>query len=106
MSSCSCADRHRSRTAHASLVSEITGLLAGKGPKPGKPEPLLEPLSDSELRVLRYLPTNLTAPEIASEVYLSASTVRTHIHHVYAKLVALGCTAEPKPSSGPVPSAS
>ncbi len=70
MSSCSCADRHRSRTAHASLVSEITGLLAGKGPEPGKPEPLLEPLSDSELRVLRYLPTNLTAPEIASEVYL------------------------------------
>jgi tetratricopeptide (TPR) repeat protein len=30
-------DRHRPRTAHASLVSEITSLLTGKGPMPGKP---------------------------------------------------------------------
>jgi LuxR family transcriptional regulator, maltose regulon positive regulatory protein len=29
--------------------------------------PLAEPLSGSEIRVLRYLPTNLTAPEIARE---------------------------------------
>jgi hypothetical protein len=27
----------------------------------------MEPLSESELRVLRYLPTNLTGPEIAGE---------------------------------------
>jgi LuxR family maltose regulon positive regulatory protein len=82
-------ERHRrQRTAHASLLSEITSLLAGKAPvaTPGKPEPLLEPLSESEIRVLRYLPTNLSAPEIASELYLGVSTVKTHIHHVYAKL--------------------
>ena len=32
-------------------------------------------LSPSELRVLRYLPTNLTRPEIALELYISINTV-------------------------------
>jgi LuxR family maltose regulon positive regulatory protein len=49
-------------------------------------EPLAEPLSESEIRVLRYLPTNLSAPEIAAELYLSVSTIKTHIQHVYGKL--------------------
>ena len=49
-------------------------------------EPAQEALSDSELRVLRYLPTNLTVPEIAAELYVSPHTVKTHIRHVYAKL--------------------
>jgi len=45
-----------------------------------------EPLTDSETRVLRYLPTHLTAPEIAAELWLSVNTVNTHMRHVYAKL--------------------
>ena len=53
---------------------------------PSRPEPLPEPLSDSEIRVLRYLPTNLSGPEIAGELYVSHNTVRTHIRHLYAKL--------------------
>jgi len=52
---------------------------------PRLPEPLLEPLSESEIRVLRYLPTNLTTPEIARELSVSANTVKTHVRHVYAK---------------------
>ena len=43
-------------------------------------------LSPTELRVLRYLPTNLTRHEIASELYLSVNTVNTHIRNVYSKL--------------------
>jgi LuxR family maltose regulon positive regulatory protein len=43
-------------------------------------------LSESELRVLRYLPSNLTAPEIAAELYVSTSTVKTHTRHIYDKL--------------------
>ena len=50
-----------------------------------RPEPLLEPLSDSEVRVLRYLPTNLTTPEIARELTVSPNTIRTHVRHMYAK---------------------
>jgi DNA-binding CsgD family transcriptional regulator len=45
-----------------------------------------ESLTDSEIRVLRYLPTHLTAPEIAAQLYLSVHTVTTHMRHIYAKL--------------------
>ena len=53
---------------------------------PAAPRPPLEPLRDSEIRVLRYLPTNLTAPEIASELYVSRNTVKTHMRNLYTKL--------------------
>jgi LuxR family maltose regulon positive regulatory protein len=81
-------DRHtRHSTAHAALVAEIRGLLSGtQPPLPARPQPLLEALSDSEVRVLRYLPTNLTAPEIAGQLCLSVNTVRTHVRHIYDKL--------------------
>ena len=61
-------ERHaRQRTAHASLLTQIRSLLAGRAPAPAAagPQRPLEPLRDSELRVLRYLPSDLTAPEIA-----------------------------------------
>jgi LuxR family transcriptional regulator, maltose regulon positive regulatory protein len=81
-------DRHvRHTTAHASLLADVRGLLSGTRPSsPARPQPLLEALSGSELRVLRYLPTNLKAPEIARELYVSPNTVRTQIGHLYAKL--------------------
>ena len=47
---------------------------------------LLEPLSESEIRVLRYLPTNLSRGEIASELYVSVNTVKTHMSRLFAKL--------------------
>jgi len=81
-------ERHaRHGTAHAALIAEILSLLAGRKPaQPAGPQPPLEPLSSSEIRVLRYLPTNLTMPEIAGELYVSHNTVRTHMRHLYAKL--------------------
>ena len=81
-------ERHAGhRTAHAALIAEIRSLLAGTrtAPPPARPMPP-EPLSESEFRVLRYLPTNLTAPEIARELSISPNTAKTHIRHVYAKL--------------------
>jgi len=45
-----------------------------------------EQLTDSETRILRYLPTHLTAHEIADELFLSVNTVGTHTRHLYAKL--------------------
>ena len=79
--------RHaRQRTAHAALTADILSLLAGRTPAPPPAGPPLEPLSDSEIRVLRYLPTNLTGPEIAGELYVSANTVKTHLRTLYAKL--------------------
>ena len=35
---------------------------------------------------MRYLPSNLKAPEIAAELFVSTNTVRTHMRHIYAKL--------------------
>ena len=48
--------------------------------------PLRDELSEAELRVLRYLPGNLRAPEIAAELFVSTNTVRTHLRHIYSKL--------------------
>jgi LuxR family maltose regulon positive regulatory protein len=81
-------DRHaRHSTAHPALLAKIRDLISGtKLPPRARPRPLLSALSETELRVLRYLPTNLTGPEIARELYVSPNTVRTHIKNLYAKL--------------------
>jgi LuxR family maltose regulon positive regulatory protein len=78
----------RFHTTHGSLIFEILNLLAGtrRAPALNQPERLAEPLSESELRVLRYLPTNLSNKEIASELYVPVNTVKAHIKHLYAKL--------------------
>jgi LuxR family maltose regulon positive regulatory protein len=81
------ARQARQGTAHAALIAEILGLLSENTPAPSaRQRPLLDPLSKSELRVLRYLPTHLSAPEIAGELYVSPTTVKTHLRNLYAKL--------------------
>jgi LuxR family transcriptional regulator, maltose regulon positive regulatory protein len=47
---------------------------------------LIEPLSERELDVLRLLGTDLDGPDIARELIVSLSTVRTHTQNIYAKL--------------------
>lgn len=49
-------------------------------------EPVLEPLTGRELDVLRLLQSSLNLTEIASELYLSRNTVKTHAQAVYRKL--------------------
>jgi LuxR family transcriptional regulator, maltose regulon positive regulatory protein len=79
-------ERHRGhRTTHATLLATILDMLGGGCPEP-EVQPLREPLSDAELRVVRHLPSNLKATEIASELWVSPNTVRTHLRHIYAKL--------------------
>jgi LuxR family maltose regulon positive regulatory protein len=78
----------RHGTAHAALLADIVDLLPGTSARPTDPEPLpqSDALSPSELRVLGYLPTNLTRLEIAQALHVSINTVNTHIRNVYAKL--------------------
>jgi DNA-binding NarL/FixJ family response regulator len=69
--------------------TEIRDLLAAtsrQAPFAAPPQAPLEPLRGSELRVLRYLATHLTAAEIASELCVSVNTVKTHMRNLYAKL--------------------
>ena len=49
-------------------------------------QPLVEPLSERELDVLRLLGTDLDGPEIARELMVSLNTMRTHTKNIYAKL--------------------
>ena len=88
--------RHpRHRTAHGAFLAEILDVLSGGSPAagarpervvPGDPGAPFEALSEVELRVLRLLPSNLTAPEIGGELYVSTNTVKTHMRHIYSKL--------------------
>jgi DNA-binding NarL/FixJ family response regulator len=103
----------RQRTAHPALIRKIISVLGGRTPAPpaaglpapppaglpaappaglpappaaARPEHLPEPLSQAEARVLRFLQTSLSAPEIAHELYVSVNTVRTYMRHLYVKL--------------------
>jgi LuxR family maltose regulon positive regulatory protein len=80
----------RHETAHAALLTDILDVMHGSSIPPANEYSLaaIEQLSPSELRVLRYLPTNLSRPEIASELSVSVNTVNTHIRNIYAKLQA------------------
>jgi LuxR family maltose regulon positive regulatory protein len=91
-------ERHRHRTAnrsaHPVLIAQILDLLRptrsmpprGSHARSARSQGLTERLTDSEARVLRYLPTHLTAHEIANELFVSVNTVSTHTRHLYAKL--------------------
>jgi LuxR family maltose regulon positive regulatory protein len=52
--------------------------------------PLVDPLTERERTVLRYLASTLSNAEIAAELYVSLSTVKTHQRAVYRKLGASG----------------
>jgi LuxR family transcriptional regulator, maltose regulon positive regulatory protein len=82
-------DLPRHETAHTALLGDILDVLRGSS-LPARDDTLLaaEELSPTELRVLRYLPTNLSRPEIAGELSVSVNTVNTHIRNIYAKLQA------------------
>ena len=81
----------RHETAHAPLLADILDVMHGASPaasdQHASPQPEdFEDLSPGELRVLRYLPTNLSRLEIARDLSVSLNTVSTHIRSIYAKL--------------------
>jgi LuxR family transcriptional regulator, maltose regulon positive regulatory protein len=80
----------RHETAHVALLTDILDVLHGSPlTAPDRAvSPLAAALSPTELRVLRYLPTNLSRGEIASELSVSVNTVNTHVRNIYAKLQA------------------
>ncbi len=80
----------RHESAHAALLADILDVVHGSSPaaQGQRPSPQADELSPTELRVLRYLPTNLSRPEIASELSVSVNTVNTHVRNIYAKLQA------------------
>jgi LuxR family transcriptional regulator, maltose regulon positive regulatory protein len=73
-------------TAHAAYLKTLLDQLAGIEPATDAADELPEPLSERELAVMRFLPTNLSASEIGNELFVSVHTVKTHMRKLYAKL--------------------
>jgi LuxR family maltose regulon positive regulatory protein len=70
------AGRHLARVESRQRVTAIARPTA----------PLVEQLTDRELAVLRYLPTQLSQRDIASELFVSLNTVKTHCSAIFRKL--------------------
>jgi ATP/maltotriose-dependent transcriptional regulator MalT len=77
-------ERLRTRAAEWYAAHAVNGSDDGFHADPGRM--LLDGLSESESRVLRYLPTHLSRSEIAAELYVSVNTVKTHMRNLFAKL--------------------
>ncbi|MEU8511055.1 LuxR C-terminal-related transcriptional regulator [Kitasatospora sp. NPDC048722] len=70
--------------AHDWLPSQVRGSGHVQG-APGR-TPVVEPLSEREITVLRQAARMLSTEEIATELYVSANTVKTHLRNIYRKL--------------------
>ncbi len=64
----------------------VRGKSDPSAPWPPDSPAIIEPLSKREMEVLRLLKTELSGPEIARELMISLSTVRTHTKNIYGKL--------------------
>ena len=62
------------------------GASPGRDGCPATVPGLVEPLSERELSVLRYLPSRLSNREIGAELYVSLNTVKSHVKAIYRKL--------------------
>jgi LuxR family maltose regulon positive regulatory protein len=77
--------------AHRNLVTLVMPYARLPTPADGPDEaaiPAGEPLTERELQVLRHVSSMLTTAEIASELYISTNTVKSHIKHICHKLAA------------------
>jgi LuxR family maltose regulon positive regulatory protein len=79
------ADRVRSGTGNRAFLGDLLEVFDNGAPRPAIGA-LLEPLSERETAVLSYLPTMLSNQEIASELFVSVNTVKTHLRSIYRKL--------------------
>jgi len=75
------------RHVASAFVDDLLGspLVPGRG-RPASVQPLIEPLSDRELEVLRLVADGLSNSEIADELFISVGTVKTHVHNILGKL--------------------
>jgi LuxR family transcriptional regulator, maltose regulon positive regulatory protein len=82
------ARRIRAGTAHRALAGALGEALDPRANTATEQRGalVLEPLSDRETAVLRFLPTALSKAEIASEMFVSVNTVKTHMKNIYRKL--------------------
>jgi LuxR family maltose regulon positive regulatory protein len=81
----------RRPTACSEYTEQLLAAFAletdGQGQAPEGSDPsMVEPLSERELEVLRLVAAGLTNQEIADELVIAVSTVKSHTNHIYGKL--------------------
>jgi LuxR family maltose regulon positive regulatory protein len=77
------------RCTEAGIVGQALARIEarhGLAPRHSATRELVEELTDRELAVLRYFPSQLSQREIASELFVSLNTVKTHCKAIYRKL--------------------
>jgi LuxR family maltose regulon positive regulatory protein len=72
-------------TEHPALLEILLDALGGR-PREAQAVSLAAPLTERELKILRYLPTMLSNAEIGAETFVSLNTVKTHLRSIYRKL--------------------
>jgi LuxR family maltose regulon positive regulatory protein len=80
-----------SEAAHQEIMPDYVGKLLATfdvdaGEVRSSAQPLIEPLSDRELEVLRLIADGLSNREIGKRLYLALDTVKGHNRRIYAKL--------------------
>jgi len=81
------ADRGESVLAPSVAAKLVARVATLPDPAPGRPaQPLVDPLTDRELEVLRHLAAGMSNREIAQAVFLTEGTVKNHVTSILAKL--------------------
>ena len=76
-------------TRHRHVITrhlDFTGELTPHHPGTAEAAPTVDPLTERERAVLSYLPTMFKATEIASDLFITINTVKTHQQSIYRKL--------------------
>ncbi len=76
---------------HARLTAEASSATGGAG-RHAPAQPLVEPLSEREIEVLRLIAAGYANAEIAGKLYIATGTVKRHINNIYGKLDAASRT--------------
>jgi predicted ATPase/DNA-binding CsgD family transcriptional regulator len=78
-------ERAWSEGAELGDIEAVAWIRRARGERK-RPSAGWESLTPTELEVARHAATGLTNPEIGARMFISRSTVKTHLAHVYAKL--------------------
>ncbi len=71
--------------AHARIVAQMLAASSAAAHRPAS-QPLVEPLSEREIEVLRLIAEGYANGEIARKLYIATGTVKRHINNIYGKL--------------------
>ena len=78
----------RLKSEGGELKDYVLTILAAFGEPGGAsvPQPLVEPMSERELEILRLLADGLSNREIAERLVITVGTAKSHVHHILGKL--------------------